>query len=268
MKDKVQNIAAEIESKKEDLNSNDLQMTEVNEELKQLINKCEELYTDYDKQRNQVLELKYNKKNDAVSATSAWDTNTSATSAWGATSSIDQYASAYDTTSTAAVAADTTNTSSAAIDNTGPAPEGFVKYRAVYEFTARNADEISFVPGDIILVPLEQNAEPGWFAGEINGHTGWFPETYVEKIENDYAASEPAAAAISAVDTYAAQDSYNDNSQTAAYAYVFILLYEFGLLFNFFLHFSGQQQCHQLLQMEMLSIILLPIPMNRLRLAI
>lgn len=33
-------------------------------------------------------------------------------------------------------------------------------------------------------VPLAQNAEPGWLAGEIGGHTGWFPETYVEKVDS------------------------------------------------------------------------------------
>jgi len=28
-----------------------------------------------------------------------------------------------------------------------------------------------------------QNAEPGWLAGELKGQTGWFPESYVEFIE-------------------------------------------------------------------------------------
>lgn len=28
-----------------------------------------------------------------------------------------------------------------------------------------------------------QNAEPGWMAGEIRGHTGWFPESYVEPVD-------------------------------------------------------------------------------------
>jgi len=32
-------------------------------------------------------------------------------------------------------------------------------------------------------VPVQQNAEPGWLAGEIRGHTGWFPESYVEPID-------------------------------------------------------------------------------------
>jgi intersectin len=37
---------------------------------------------------------------------------------------------------------------------------------------------------DSFQVPYEQNGEVGWLAGEINGHTGWFPETYVEKIDD------------------------------------------------------------------------------------
>ncbi|XP_013099385.1 intersectin-1 isoform X2 [Stomoxys calcitrans] len=194
LKDKVENIRSEMESKKEDINSHDLQVTEVKGELSDLINKCEELYADYDKQRTQILEMKYNKKNENVTATSAWDTG----SAWGATttSSIDQYGITNDNS--------TAQTMENAVDTSGPAPEGFVKYKAVYEFSARNADEISFVPGDIIFVPLEQNAEPGWLAGEINGHTGWFPETYVEKLEEEPAAAESYTSA---------QDTFNDNSQ-------------------------------------------------------
>ncbi|XP_067624035.1 intersectin-1 isoform X2 [Eurosta solidaginis] len=215
LKDKVENIRKEIDSKKEDINSNDVQVTEVKAELSALITKCEELYADYDTQRTQVLELKYNKKNDNVSSTtSAWD---SGSSAWG--TSVDQYALSNDSSALT----DTTATT-AAVDMAGPAPEGFVKYRAVYEFTARNQDEITFVPGDIILVPLEQNAEPGWLAGEINGHTGWFPETYVEKMEDEYATATADTSAITAsvagtdaeISDYAAVYPYNDNSQILA----------------------------------------------------
>lgn len=70
-------------------------------------------------------------------------------------------------------------------------PAVYARYRAVYEFFARNSDEITFQPGDIVMVSSVQNGEAGWLAGEINGHTGWFPETYVEKIEDDEVEPEP-----------------------------------------------------------------------------
>lgn len=44
-----------------------------------------------------------------------------------------------------------------------------------------------------------QNAEPGWLAGEIRGHTGWFPESYVEPLE-------PVGVTITA-DAFTHQDS-------------------------------------------------------------
>lgn len=34
-----------------------------------------------------------------------------------------------------------------------------------------------------LQVPISQNAEPGWLAGELRGQTGWFPESYVEPLE-------------------------------------------------------------------------------------
>ncbi|XP_043862739.1 intersectin-2 isoform X2 [Drosophila santomea] len=206
IKDKVENISKEIESKKEDINTNDEQMSELKAELSALITKCEDLYKEYDVQRTSVLELKYNKKNES-SVTSAWDTGTS--SAWGETDTTagDPYA---------VVSNDISALAAPDVDLSGPAPEGFVKYQAVYEFNARNAEEITFVPGDIILVPLEQNAEPGWLAGEINGHTGWFPESYVEKLEVGEVA--PVAAVEPPVDAQGATvaDTYNDNINTTS----------------------------------------------------
>lgn len=34
-----------------------------------------------------------------------------------------------------------------------------------------------------VKVPLDQKGEPGWLAGEIRGHTGWFPQSYVEPYD-------------------------------------------------------------------------------------
>nr|XP_036677103.1 intersectin-1 isoform X3 [Drosophila suzukii] len=201
IKDKVENIGKEIESKKEDINSNDIQMSELKAELSALLTKCEELYKEYDVQRTSVLELKYNRKNE-TSVTSAWDTG--ASSAWGEadTTAADPYAG---------MSNDITAVAAPSVDLSGPAPEGFVKYQAVYEFNARNAEEITFVPGDIILVPLEQNAEPGWLAGEINGHTGWFPESYVEKLDDSVVAPVAAVEPEVVAEVAAVADTYNDN---------------------------------------------------------
>ncbi|OQR76058.1 intersectin-2-like [Tropilaelaps mercedesae] len=58
--------------------------------------------------------------------------------------------------------------------------DGVTKYRALFEFEARNEDELSFQPGDIIKVTLGEQGEPGWLAGELRGKSGWFPESYVE----------------------------------------------------------------------------------------
>lgn len=223
LKDKVENIRSEIDLKKEDINSHDAKVNEVKSELTDLIEKCEKLYTDYDQQRTQVLEMKYNKRNENVTAAavaaSAWDTGdtwgSSAAATLNTSSVMDNnygFPSANDNAINEELTKTTTMASTAAAAptdiGTGAVPEGFVKYRALYEFEARNTDEISFVPGDIILVPLEQNAQPGWLAGEINGHTGWFPETYVEKMEE-----EDTQKTIISSSSYAVQDAFNDNTQ-------------------------------------------------------
>lgn len=71
--------------------------------------------------------MKNNRKNESY--TSAWDTSNS----WPVDS--------------APAAAEPVLTNEAVIT-----PPGYVKYRSIYEFSARNADEISFQPGDIVMV--------------------------------------------------------------------------------------------------------------------
>lgn len=58
------------------------------------------------------------------------------------------------------------------------------KYRCLYEFTARNNDEITIKPGDIVMVDTSAASEPDWLSGEINGHVGWFPKDYAV-LEDD-----------------------------------------------------------------------------------
>ncbi|KJH47370.1 SH3 domain protein [Dictyocaulus viviparus] len=61
-------------------------------------------------------------------------------------------------------------------------PGDATKYRALFEFNARSEDELSFQPGDVIMVFESHAAEPGWKAGQIRGKVGWFPEAFAEPI--------------------------------------------------------------------------------------
>lgn len=78
-----------------------------------------------------VLELKNNRKNESFTASSAWETSSSA---WPAKEDNE------------------TNEVVVVADNRDVAPTGYVRYRAIYEFFARNSDEITFQPGDIVMV--------------------------------------------------------------------------------------------------------------------
>ncbi|XP_023662682.2 intersectin-2-like isoform X2 [Paramormyrops kingsleyae] len=64
-------------------------------------------------------------------------------------------------------------------------------YRALYPFTARNADELTFDADSLIEVDEKTEGEQGWLYGSYKGKMGWFPESYVEKH------SQPESAASS-----------------------------------------------------------------------
>lgn len=127
MKDKVENIKSEIEGKFSDVDTHQEQKNEARNELSELITNCEQLYNEYDVVRIQVLELKNNRKNEAYS--SAWPTEKKAV--WPV---------------------EEKRTTETVSDDLEVAPEGYLRYRAVYDFYARNSDEITFQPGDIIMV--------------------------------------------------------------------------------------------------------------------
>lgn len=71
-----------------------------------------------------------------------------------------------------------------------------VNYRALYSFEARNNDEMSFNSGDVIQVDEKTVGEPGWLYGSFQGHFGWFPCNYVEKISENEKALSPKRALL------------------------------------------------------------------------
>ncbi|CAK8671551.1 unnamed protein product [Clavelina lepadiformis] len=74
-------------------------------------------------------------------------------------------------------------------------PANLVKYRALYNFSARNADELSINIGDIVTVDTSQVAEPDWLAGsKSENQYGWFPANYVEKIAGPVIQPPPQSA--------------------------------------------------------------------------
>lgn len=56
-------------------------------------------------------------------------------------------------------------------------------------------DELSFQPGDVILVFECHTAEPGWLAGQMRDKVGWFPMAFAEPIA-------PAAANITSTQVF------------------------------------------------------------------
>lgn len=125
----------QIDAKMSDIENNNGQLQDIKTQMKNLVSDCKNLYGSFEDKKLKVLELRASGGTGApTDYTSAWGDN-----AWN------------DTTTTAndndwPVNEDATTN---AVEETTP---GVMKYRARYEFVARNQDEISFQPGDIILV--------------------------------------------------------------------------------------------------------------------
>ncbi|KAK2854204.1 hypothetical protein Q5P01_006865 [Channa striata] len=68
-------------------------------------------------------------------------------------------------------------------------------FKALYPFTARNNEELTFSADDLIEVDETTEREEGWLYGSRQGKMGWFPESYVERVTTSETANSSAAAA-------------------------------------------------------------------------
>ncbi|KAF0304481.1 Endophilin-A2 [Amphibalanus amphitrite] len=57
-----------------------------------------------------------------------------------------------------------------------PAPSA----QALYDFQPENPGELGFKEGNIIA--LTQQIDDNWLEGQLDGHTGYFPITYVKVL--------------------------------------------------------------------------------------
>lgn len=83
-----------------------------------------------------------------------------------------------------------------------------VRYKVVYAFDARNHDELTISPGDIII-GVDGAHEPGWLMGMLNGQKGLFPEAYVERMPD--VVQDPPEAGVSIVERFLESTAYLDN---------------------------------------------------------
>ncbi|XP_056623500.1 intersectin-2b isoform X2 [Triplophysa dalaica] len=84
-------------------------------------------------------------------------------------------------------------------------------FKALYPFTARNDEELSFETDDMIEVDESVEREQGWLYGSRQGKMGWFPESYVERLTRSEA---PPTAKQALKPQVSISTRYNDASDT------------------------------------------------------
>ena len=193
-------IKAQEDEKKSELETNKKILMEHREKLKAMIETCKALHEGFDEKRKEVRAEKTKKIRELTDPDHAWG---GGNDSWGAAESPGFSNPVSPVSAPAPVAAasfeedpfkeqfvksQAAPEASEETEEARPAPASatdlseYVKYQALYDYEARNEDELSFSTNDIIMVHPGQDHEPGWLGGELNGKVGWFPEAYAERF--------------------------------------------------------------------------------------
>merc|ERR1719427_2183199 len=184
LRETVAAIKLEEDEKKQELENNKKVLMEHREKLKKMIETCKALHEGFDEKRREVRAEKNKKIRELTDPDHAWGGgDESPTFDQPATAQADPFAADPDPFAKA----DSFDAEPATV--AAPAQvaavtdlTGYVQYRALYDYEARNPDELAFKVNDIIMVHPGQDHEPGWLGGDINGKVGWFPEAFAERV--------------------------------------------------------------------------------------
>merc|ERR1719219_2667681 len=139
-------------------------LDEHREQLKKIIETCKLFYSEFEDKRREIKAEKAKRIRELTDPDHAWD---AVPEVPGAVSPLP-----------------VTQDSSSAPQVVATDAADYVEYRALYDYTSENADDLIFKAGDLIIVHPDQQHEPGWLGGELNGKVGWFPEAYAEPASN------------------------------------------------------------------------------------
>merc|ERR1719362_787498 len=191
-------IKGEEEEKKSELETNKKILMEHREKLKAMIETCKALHEGFDEKRKEVRAEKTKKIRELTDPDHAWGgggfddspsfSNPVSPISAPAPAPVVNAAPIDEDPFADPFASDKAAAPAVAEPEQTPAPapatdlSGYVKYKALYDYEARNADELSFKAGDMIMVHPGQDHEPGWLGGELDGKVGWFPEAFAERF--------------------------------------------------------------------------------------
>lgn len=135
MKDKLTDMELQVKEKQLDLENSNTQLKEVQAQMINIIEDCKKMKNTFVEKRDKIVEMR-----------KSGDPGKFAAEAWGDSEAWeDSGADSWPADEPVAVN-----------QNEVIEEGGAMKYRALYEFVARNQDEISFQPGDIIMVKMNR----------------------------------------------------------------------------------------------------------------